>query len=418
MANPINIAQMSDLHFCAANLEESTRCFSAAVTQAIEANVVAAIVTGDSTDHGIDAHSPAFYALQNQIKRLADHCPVLMLQGTFSHEPVGFLRNLAMIGATHSVSVADKIGSFGLTQFGFELIKPGVTYKAVIHALPTLNKADIAALSPKQVGSASIEAGKIIADVLASWAPVNKLLRQQGIPSMVISHGTVVNCLTEHGVPMAGQDHEFGVGALFGAEADAVALGHIHKHQHWISDQHGFHQTIAYAGSIGRFHYGEEGDKYWLNWNLVSSQTTFTPCVTPSRKTIDIFFDGIPDLDELRKVASTCEGAYVRVRYQVDEEHRVAVDRAAIKSILSHCAEVQIEGKTLIIERTRAAGISTESDIHQKLRKWGMATETAVDGLSERLTLLQSHSVEEITAKVVSNLPVEAVVVQNTAIAA
>jgi DNA repair protein SbcD/Mre11 len=415
--NPVHIAQMSDLHYSAGNLEEANRCFTASVSDAIAAGVDAAIITGDSTDHAIDAHSPAFYKLQRQIKRLADHCPVLMLQGTFSHEPVGFLRNLALIGAKHPVTVADKIGTFGLTENNFELVKPGKAYQAVVHAIPTLNKADIASLSANNVGAAAMEAGRIIAEVLASWAAVNIQLRNQGTPSMVISHGTVVNCLTEHGVPMAGQDHEFGVGALFAAQADVVALGHIHKHQSWKSMAHGFDQTIAYAGSIGRFHHGEEGDKFWLRWNLLAGQSSFNACVTPSRKTIDFSFSGVPDLDALRAAAASCEGAYVRVRYEVDEEHRAAVDRNAIKAILEGCAGIQIEGKTLVIERSRAAGISTETDVHQKLLKWGLATGTPTEALSERLTMLQNNTVEDIVGKVISFLPSTPVVLQNTPIA-
>ena len=94
----ISIAQMSDLHYSAGNLAESDRCFSAAVSQAIAARVDCAIITGDSTDHAMDAHSPAIEALAKQLQRLADHCPVLMLQGTFSHEPPGLLKMLAMVG--------------------------------------------------------------------------------------------------------------------------------------------------------------------------------------------------------------------------------------------------------------------------------------------------------------------------------
>lgn len=235
---------------------------------------------------------------------------------------------------------------------------------------------------------------------------------------MVISHGTVINCMTEHGVPMAGQDHEFGVGALFASQADAVALGHIHKHQYWESMAHGHKQIIAYAGSIGRFHHGEEGDKYWLRWTLIAGDSGFNACVTPSRRTIDFSFSGVPDLDALRAAASSCEGAYVRVRYEVDEEHRAAVDRSAIKAILEGCAGIQIEGKTLVIERSRAAGISTEKDVHQKLLKWGLSTQTPTEALSERLTMLQNSTVEDIAVKVISSLPSAPVVLQNTTIAA
>ncbi|TNY03497.1 hypothetical protein, partial [Escherichia coli] len=70
------------------------------------------------------------------------------------------------------------------------------------------------------------------------------------------------------GVPMAGFDHEFTTGALFSAAAQAILLGHIHRHQAWTQGEGERRQRIAYAGSIGRFHHGEQGDKGFLLWEL------------------------------------------------------------------------------------------------------------------------------------------------------
>lgn len=393
----VQVAQMTDLHYCAKNLEESDRCFSAAVTAAIDRKVDCALITGDSTDHAMDAHSPAFVALAKQVQRLANHCPVLMLQGTFSHEPVGLLKILSMVGAKYPITIAEKISSFGLTESkGFELIVPGMAYRLVCTAIPTLNKADIAAMTNDSVGAAAEEAGRIVSDVLASLAPMNRALRLDGIPSMVISHGMVMNCLTEHGVPMAGFDHEFTVGSLFSALADAVALGHIHKHQSWESEMHGFPQTIAYGGSIGRFHYGEEDAKVWLQWHMSSGQASFTAHETPARRTIDIFFDGPPDMEKLRAAAAQCEGAFVRVRYEVDAEHKQSVDRNAIKAMLGSALHLQIEGTTLAIERVRAKGISTEPSLVGKLEKWCKATNTQVGYLPEMLTMIQNQDAQAL----------------------
>ena len=400
----VKVAQMSDLHYSAGNIDEADRCFTAAVTGAIENGVHCALITGDSTDHAMDAHSPAIVALAKQLQRLADHCPVLMLQGTFSHEPPGLLKMLSLIGARHPIAIAEQIGSYGLTDDLFELIEPNTTYRLVVSAVPTLNKADIAALASDSVGSAGIEAGRIIAEVLGALAPMNRMLRQQGIPTMVISHGTVLNCLTEHGVPMAGSDHEFGAGGLFSALADAVALGHIHKHQVWESAAHETKQLIAYAGSIGRFHHGEIDEKVWMEWIMEAGNPSFVAHPTPARKTIDLFFTGPPDLEKIRAAAADCSGAWVRVRYEVDEEHRQGVDRSAIKAILGNAAGVQIEGKTLIVERVRAQGISTAPSLSGKLAKWCEVTSTPFSTVSERLASLQNNDHERIVADIVARL--------------
>lgn len=395
----LKVAQMSDLHYSAGNLQESDRCFSAAVTAAIDSNVDCVIITGDSTDHALDAHAPATRALATQIKRLSDHCPVLMLQGTFSHEPPGFLRLLAMVGGRYPVTVADRISSFALTD-KFEPLKDGMDCRLVLHALPTLNKADIASIVEGRVDEAAVQARQIIAGVLEGWGPVNSRYRAQGTPSMVLSHGTVLNSISESGVPMAGTDHELGLGSLFSAMADAVALGHIHKQQSWSQDVHGFTQLVAYAGSIGRFHHGEEGDKYWLCWSFSDAAVRLGLNATPSRKNVDLIYDGAPDLDDLRKRVSECEGAFVRLRYCIDEESRHNVDRAAIRAILESAADIQIEGKTLTVQRQRAQGISTQP-LGEKLATWASVTETpGVQELQHRLELLQASSVDDIVENV------------------
>ena len=134
----IRIAQFSDLHYSARNLVEADRCFRHAVDRAIALKVDAAVVSGDSTDHALDLHSPAVERLARNIRRLADHCPVLMLQGTFSHEPPGTLSMFRLLGGRYPVHVADRIGQvfdsftqadsaiarqFGGTGLGLSIVK-------------------------------------------------------------------------------------------------------------------------------------------------------------------------------------------------------------------------------------------------------------------------------------------------------
>ena len=195
----MKIAQMSDLHYCAKNLVESDRCFGAAITEAIAVGVDAAIISGDSTDHAMDAHAPAVIALARQLKRLEDHCPVLMLQGTFSHEPPGLLRMFELIGAKHPITIADRVGSFGLADDCFEVLVSGKAYRMVVTALPTLNKADIAALTAQSVGDAGNKAGQLISSIIEAFAAGNRMLHKQGIPTVLVSHGTVLNCIADGG---------------------------------------------------------------------------------------------------------------------------------------------------------------------------------------------------------------------------
>lgn len=401
----VRVMHVSDLHFSVKHAAEAARTLIYAAKKAIKEKADCFIVTGDSTDHAMQMQSPVVRELARIIKGVAQHMPVLMLQGTFSHEPPGFLRLLAMMEAKYPIAVCDTVGSWALVDGAFVPMTPDVNPRMVVHALPTLNKADVAALDVGKEGDAGQTAHSIVASVLDSWAPVNRKLRLAGIPSVVISHGTVLNSISEHGVPMAGNDHEFTLGDLFSAHADAVMLGHIHLHQYWESADLGFKQTVAYAGSIGRFHYGEEGDKYCLLWDMQAGNTNFEACPTPSRRNIDLQFVGVPDLDELRKQAGDYAGAYIRVRYEIDQESTASVSHAAIRAALSEAAEVHIERITLTIQREASNGISQKQSVADKLGMWAAQTNTPdIEGLQSRLEQLQAGDPASIVAGLMGSI--------------
>ncbi|WP_219118496.1 metallophosphoesterase [Janthinobacterium sp. UMAB-56] len=395
----MKILHASDLHYSPGNLDEADRCFGHAVEQAIVNDVAVAMLTGDLTDHALDGHSPALLALAKRIKQLADHCPVFLLQGTFSHEPVGLLKMLEMIGANHPIVVSDKIGMIGLADgkwLDYDPTYADVQYDLVITSVPTVNKAELALV----VGAdnASVEMGNHLAALLGLFGPANAALRRRGVPTVLASHGTVDGSLNESGVPMAGMDHEFSLGALFSANTSATMLGHIHMHQQWTREHDGRMQRIAYPGSIGRYHYGELGEKYCLIWEVSADTADFTLVQTPSKRMIEIAFEGIPNLDELATVAEQCRGAFVRVRYSVDEEFARTIDRQAIKQILGASAEVKIEGEVLTIQRQRCAGISSLSSVEERFIKWCEFTQTPTSGLAERLSQLQTMAPEDIAS--------------------
>ncbi|MBB3262261.1 exonuclease SbcD [Paraburkholderia bannensis] len=406
----MEIAHFSDLHYSPERLDEADRCFGFAVSDAITRGARIAVVSGDSTDHRLDAHSPALVALARQIHRLAAAMPVIMLQGTFSHEPPGTLDIFALMGSTHSVFVANRIQQVAFASGGF-LASAGAVFSekelalviamqpdAVFTCLPTVNKGQFAA----SVGAlaAATDLGDVLATYLAASGRVNARLRDAGIRTVGISHGTVNGCETEHGVTMAGFDHEFSLSALFDAQCSAFLLGHIHKHQSW--ERAG--QRIAYAGSIGRFHYGEQGDKGYLLWEVDTHSASAELVPTPSRRMLCIDFDGPPDMARLAKFAADSGDAFVRVRWQVDEEHRQSVDRAAIEAMFAHAPGVKIEPRILPVVRSRAEGISLERSVDAKLARWCELTDVQASPLLERLQLLESGDANAIAQSILAGL--------------
>lgn len=404
----IRIAQFSDLHYSEKNLMEADRCFGFAVDEAIRRSADVAVISGDSTDHALDVHSPAVERLARQVRRLADHCPVLMLQGTYSHEPPGTLAIFRLLGGHHGVHVADRIGQVALHSAGTWRASEGWRFDAVpgdarviFTCVPTVNKAMVAA----SVGAADagVVLGQELAALLAGYAAINQAARQTLVPTVGVSHGTVTGCITEHGVPMAGFDHEFTSGVLFSAGAQAFMLGHIHRHQHW--EQEG--RIVAYAGSIGRFHYGELGDKGFVMWEVGASTTRFELVPTPARRTVDLFFDGRPDLARIESAMEECglQGAWVRVRWTVADEERHEVDREAIKRALAGAADVQLEGRIVPIVRSRAQGISRCASLSAKVSAWAAVTGAKAEPLLADLERLSHQSPEQIAAEVLSRSP-------------
>ena len=402
----IRIAHFSDLHYGGKTLAEADRCFGAAIDRAMALGVDAAVVSGDATDHALDLHAPAAWRLAGQVRRLADHCPVLLLQGTFSHEPPGTLSTLRLLGGRFPVHVADRIQQVGLTADrqwvespDWRFTTPPDGCQALFTCVPTANKAVIAvALGAAE---ASHAVGEQLAELLRGFGGANDRARALGIPTIGVSHGTVFGCLSEHGVPMAGFDHEFTTGALFASHAQAFLLGHIHRHQGWHRDGLDGQQAIAYAGSIGRFHFGEEGEKGFLVWEVGADGATYRLEPTPARRTIDITFEGRPDVGQMRELIAQQElrGASVRVRWTVADEDRGSVDRAAIEGLLADAAEVKMEGRVVPVVRTRAAGVSRLTSLADKVHAWCRVADVSPNPMVDCLRALEAEKPEAIAER-------------------
>ena len=387
----MRIAHLSDLHFGdPKTLAEVERCTALAIDAVVEAGAELAVFSGDSTDHALDVHSPSFGALARLVRRLADHCPVLMLQGTFSHEPPGTLDVFRLLGGRYPVHVADRIqqvawcGGQGWAESdGWRINELPAGAQVLLSCVPTVNKANVAAAVGAHAAAEAV--GQQLAALLAGFGEINRQARAAGVPTVGVSHGTVSGCVTEHGVPMAGLDHEFTTGSLFAAQASAFLLGHIHRHQAW--EQGGRH--IAYAGSIGRLHYGEEGAKGCLLWDVSAHGASFRFIETPARRMLHLTFSGRPDMEAIRLAAVDAAGAFVRVRWQIAEEERASVDRAEIERLLAGAQELRLEGRVVPLLRARAAGITTVPTLADKLRRWAELAGVDAEPLVARLGRLQ-----------------------------
>ncbi|VVE16053.1 MULTISPECIES: metallophosphoesterase family protein [Pandoraea] len=402
----IKVAHLSDLHFSIGNLLEAGQCFGSAVSTAISERVDVAIISGDLTDHKQDAHSAALHQLMQELRRLADHCPVLILQGTFLHDYPGMLAIYRFAGGKYPVETVDKIGQVALVGTQWRYVSPGDSLddaRLLVSCVPTVNKSDlVSSVGAEHVAQAM---GDVLAGLMQGvFAPQNIAASAAGVATVTVGHGTVSGALTEHGVPMAGKDHEFSLGGLYAAQSTATMLGHIHRHQSWDREVGGFVQRVAYPGSIGRFHYGEEGKKGFLIWNIGPRDCDFEFRETPARVMVDFLFDGVPDMAWLEEQAASCVGSFVRVRYSVDAELAVTVDKQAIEQVLAQAAEVRIEPKLLASQRQRCSGISTLSTLAEKVEKWCKSTDNDASVVVPRVRLLGTSDARSIATSLIKEL--------------
>jgi exonuclease SbcD len=235
-----------------------------------------------------------------------------------------------------------------------------------------------------------------VAALLKQWGTENQRAREYGIPTVLVSHGTVNGCVTESNHAMVSPDHEFRLETLHLAQSQATLLGHIHKHQSWQDNG----RIVAYSGSVARLVHGHHDPVGYLLWELEATSAAFTFHPTPARELIDITFDGPPDMDELRRLAGqyTSDMHHVRIRYEIDQDHAHTIDKEAIREMFTAAGDVRIEATVYPVQSIRASGIGKAMTLREKLGYWAATTgdEHRLDGLESRLEMLQTMEPEQI----------------------
>ena len=401
----LKIFHTGDLHFCQKHLEQVDRCMTYAVEKAIADGAEVAVIAGDSFDSAMHVHEPAFSRYLELMLQLADAMPLLILQGTFSHDRLGSLEPLKRLRARYPILVADEPGQWSLCHDGawwWDKVKPDEDPlvrgdRAVFSCLPSLNKAD-QAIREHEGGAAGY-----VSDLLSSWGPANDQARAAGLPTVLVSHGTVSGCVTESNYAMVSPDHEFSVGTLYQAQAQATMLNHIHKHQSWQDNG----RQIAYSGSIARLVHGHHDPVGFLLWEVDANSVAFQFHPTPARELIDITFDGPPDMDELRRLAGqyTSDMHHVRIRYEIDQDHAHTIDKDAIRDLFTAAGDVRIEATVYPVQSIRAQGIGKAMTLREKLGYWATTTgdDDRLPGMEDRLEMLQTMEPEQIVDRLLGH---------------
>lgn len=381
----MKIFHCADLHYAPKHLERVDRAFGFAVDHAIQQGAELAIIAGDVFDSTMSIHEPSLSAVMTRISTLAQHMPVVIINGTFSHDRPGSLEMFRFIGGRYQVHIVDKPMQIhvGICIVDERQPMAGV---CIVNCFPSINKAmpEIAAAG----GPAAWVSSR-----LADWAVANREHRQNGGISILVSHGTVVGCKTESGHAMISPDHEFSCETLLSSGVDAVMLGHIHLHQHW--------NQVVYSGSIAKLVFGHNAPTGFVMWEVSPEGVYFEFVPAPSPEMVEIIFNGQPDMDILRELAATSQGAMVRIRSQVDEEFAQFVDRQSIMDMFAGAEKVSLDVSVNPVQRVRASGISKYASVRDRLRAWAKSAELLVelDDLLDRYDTLQINDMQQIVQR-------------------
>lgn len=378
----MKIFHAADLHYSPKHLKWVDQAFTHAVDDAIASQCDLAVIAGDSFDASMGIHEPAVTAYARQVGRLADVMQTVILQGTLSHDRPGSLDILRELRCRFPVRVIDKPERVCLTS-GTPQKK-----KLIICALPSLNRAD-----PEVMEHGPAE---WVRRILSRWGAQ----RDPEVPTILVTHGTLTGCTTESGYAMISPDHEFTADALLAAECDAVMLGHIHQHQTWRDVTPGGRTcAIAYPGSIAKLVYGQAKPTGYIIWTIGAHGAANEFREAPSRKMIEIAFDGPPDMDRLKISAQEISpDDYIRIRWDIDQEHAASIDKTRIRELFANAGGCKLEGTVNPIESVRAGLINRAESLQEKIVVWAQTTGDgdSARGLCERLDMLKSMETEQI----------------------
>lgn len=251
------ILHVGDLHICRKNMHELVRGradllddpslpLGRILSLARDISGLEAVVlTGDVFDRAEYVMSESVSIALRFVRSLSAVAPTFVIRGTVSHDPVGSLaimEDFAYVADTAPLSVMPDGG------VGFEPIMCGDT---IIGRLVTLPSGLRFGLVPSLTRAQSQSFGVGFADVVGMCV-------ERGAVA-VFGHTAVSGAINEHGVPVDLFDWDVSIAELSNPGlAMVIGLGHIHYPQ-VLTNRGG--RLVYYAGSVGRYHFGESSKK-------------------------------------------------------------------------------------------------------------------------------------------------------------
>lgn len=365
----MRIAHLSDLHVTeGAALEDQRADLHRIVGQVLRARPDLVILTGDYYGRTVP-HRPSpreRAVLEPELVRLAEACPVLVLEGNHDHgEALGLAGQL---GGTFPITVLDRAGAATVWT-------PAGPVEVYHLAYPT-KRWLLAGQPAPGVGESRAVATAQLHGLLSAWGETMRRQRaaEPGRPILFLGHFQVGGAALSSGEVLATGEIEVSRAALAALPVDYGALGHVHQRQELAPGW-------WYVGNPWPVDFGEVGPRGWHLVELEAGRVAVPefrdagarPWTTIRYRWAADREDGAPRWIERPSVQDLerLTGAVVRARLTVPDVHASSCPwDAEIEALGAIAHRVKAERVIEPTVRVRAPEVAAATSLDEKIRAW------------------------------------------------
>lgn len=325
------------------------------------------ISTGDLTDRPLHVHSEHLKPFLNFVK--AAQCPIVLLQGTPTHEPFGAIDNIAAVSDGKIVTITSPFDLHTFPETG-----------GVVMGLPALTRPQLAKWA-KQIDPSLDGFEDPDSAIKAILQTIGERWKDFEGPRILCYHGVLRGCTAANGQVLAGGTLEVAREDLALANPTVVLCADIHLAQEWLEPC-----LVTYCGSAYPCNWGELDQKSFtvIDFNENGKIENFERIPFPHKPMVKVELEftseqlpgggynfnatGDVSVEELFSANCPLIGKEVKVVYTIPREIAATIDDAYVRVIFAendiHLAAVERIIKTE--SRERIEGITTKQTTAQQ----------------------------------------------------
>ena len=394
----MKILQTGDWHISDKNIEESKKCLEFLVETARKENPDIIINSGDTYDvGGTKLDSLSAKLVFEIVQKLGDIAPVTIITGTRSHDSTA-VEVLRYVRSRNEVFVSTTPEQIYLMPGEFFATNPGDTLPILaISQIPTPTKQYF-----KSSGSIDSTNQEIASAMGAIFGGFGVEAAKHDCPHVLSGHFSVSGAFLSATRQMVGFDIEVSSDHIALANADLVALSHIHVRQQ-------IQKNIFYSGSLFQSDTSEAGQDFgfWIHelddaHRLQKSEYIITPFTRLYKFTHDL--TNSPDTFQVpfkQETLDQIKGAVVKVEITAYEDDVAKIDREDLNRNLAETKSFEIKIIRTPRENVRSEKLLKLKTLREKIIEQArLRSEEVPESILVKTDNLESMEVDEIVSMV------------------